>query len=112
MMTAETVRRASIAVAEAEQALAAAQAELKLAESGGGELTPEQTLAIALHSVNCRSNHTDVCGWEYEIKNRTEHQWDNWTHAKYLKQAETVSTLFPELDLMLMAEALHAVKGL
>lgn len=112
MMTAETVREASIAVAKAEQALAAAQAELKRAESGGGELSPEQTFAIALHETRCRWNHTDGCGWEYEIKNRTEHQWGDWTHAKYLEQAEPISALFPELDLMLPSEVLHAVEGL
>lgn len=112
MMTAETVREASIAVAKAEQALAAAQAELIEAENSSQELTPEQLLAIDLHSALCRWNHTDGCSWEYEIGGSTDHQWDRYAHAEYQKKAEALLARFPGLDISFAGDFLRAAKEL
>lgn len=111
MPTTKTVREASIAVAKAEQALAAAEAELKEAEAASHERTPEQQLAIDLHSALCRSDHTDMCGWEYEIHNH-DHQWDRHAHSRYLKKAKVLSAQFPGADLSFAGDLLRAIKEL
>lgn len=112
MPTTKTVREASIAVAKAEQALAAAEAELKEAEAASHESTPEQQLAIGLHSALCHSNHTDMCGWEYEIQGSDGHQWDRHAHSSYLKKAEALSAQFPNADLSFAGDLLRAIREL
>lgn len=111
-MATKTVREASIAVAKAEQALAAAQAELIEAENSSHELTPPQILAIDLHSTLCHSDHTEACGWEYEIKGRTEHQWDRYTHERYLTKAEALLARFPGLDVAFAGDLIRAIREL
>ena len=46
-----------------------------------------KSLAIVLHNSLCTSNHTDMCGWHYEIKNR-RHDWSDGTHKDYLEYAK------------------------
>lgn len=49
-------------------------------------LQPSQTLAIALHGGLCHENHTDGCGWLYEVHNEA-HDWDGRIHTRFLVQA-------------------------
>jgi hypothetical protein len=48
----------------------------------------EKQLIIKFHDATCVNNHTDQCGWLYEIKNG-EHQWQFPSHmswfAKYIE---------------------------
>lgn len=50
------------------------------------ELAPEYRLAEELHNVLCSINHTDGCGWFYEVSNGVPN-WHGWAHARYLEKA-------------------------
>ena len=52
--------------------------------------TPDQNLAIALHETLCNQNHTDGCGWFYEVKNRI-HNWNGAAHQAWLGKARKIS---------------------
>ena len=47
-------------------------------------------LAALLHDKLCKDNHTDGCGWFYEIRNGV-HEWNRDTHAGWLNKADTIS---------------------
>lgn len=79
-----------------ETELARLEAELKhrkeLLKTAKRELdtsTPTHHLAIALHQRLCRWNHTDGCGWHYEIKNGI-HNWNDHAHVQWLRNANLV----------------------
>lgn len=46
----------------------------------------EHRIAVELHSLLCKSNHEDQCGWYYEIKNN-EHNWNGYAHLSYYGKA-------------------------
>lgn len=48
-------------------------------------LTPTQRAAIYLHERECHWNHTDGCGWYYEV-NKGIHDWAGSTHLDYLEK--------------------------
>lgn len=50
------------------------------------EQGPHKDLACKLHSTMCRSNHTDACGWYYEMKNDL-HDWTGHAHKRYLDRS-------------------------
>lgn len=54
---------------------------------------PLQKLAIELHSLRCHSNHTDQCGWGYEIS-EDGHDWSRSTHIRYYEDAERLAEEF------------------
>jgi len=56
-------------------------------------------LAILLHKLKCNSNHTDQCGWHYEIRSNGNHDWNCYTHEQYLKKANTFLQHFGEDDI-------------
>jgi hypothetical protein len=66
------------------EALKRAQEELALQ-------APEYQLAIRLHDSFCRWNHTDGCGWHYEIT-KGVHDWNGHSHGSWLKKARRVLT--------------------
>jgi len=73
-ITGEIARRKQ-ELAELEQKLKEAQAE------------PEDIrLARQLHNLLCHWNHTDGCGWYYEVKNKKE-DWTGQAHDRYLGKA-------------------------
>ena len=74
-----------IEIQEAEQRLES----LKKQKEGMLLSGPDCDLAIAIHNLTCRYNHTDQCGWEYEIHNNV-HAWNEYAHAKYLGIARRV----------------------
>jgi hypothetical protein len=47
-------------------------------------------MACALHKALCTANHTDGCGWYYEIDRKGVHQWGQDAHRKYLQKANKV----------------------
>lgn len=49
--------------------------------------SPDHQLAKELHSMLCTWNHTDGCGWYYEMKNK-EDDWTGRAHGEYLKRAQ------------------------
>jgi len=50
---------------------------------------PEEELAVLLHSKFCRHNHTDGCGWFYEIDDGI-HNWERNAHREYLEKARSL----------------------
>jgi len=61
---------------------------------------PLQKLAIELHSIHCRWNHTDGCGWFYEICDGS-HTWTSASHLGYYKDAEKLAKTFEENNINL-----------
>ena len=49
--------------------------------------SPDHQLAKELHGMLCTWNHTDGCGWHYEIKNKQD-DWTGHAHSEYLKKAQ------------------------
>lgn len=47
-----------------------------------------QEIAIVLHGMQCNWNHTDGCGWFWEIKGGDVHEWTGYTHKEFLKKAQ------------------------
>lgn len=54
-------------------------------------------LAVYLHDIECKQNHTDMCGWGYEYRTITVDgvsqslpDWDRSTHRRYLARAYKV----------------------
>jgi len=43
-------------------------------------------LATILHTTQCHQDHTEYCGWFYEV-NR-ESTWTEFTHQRWLKKAD------------------------
>ena len=55
-------------------------------------LSNEQNLAIMLHKRYCKWNHTDGCGWYYEII-EGRHKWEASEHAKWLRKAQAILSI-------------------
>lgn len=50
--------------------------------------SPTHNLAIEMHEALCVHNHTDACGWHYEIK-KGVHDWAG-EHARWLGKAAKI----------------------
>lgn len=86
-------------ILQEETELARLEAELRrrkeLLKTAKRELdtsTPTHHLAIAMHHRLCRWNHTDGCGWHYEIRDGI-HDWSGHDHARWLRNANMVMRL-------------------
>lgn len=70
-------------------------AKLKADDAEFTSMDPIMQLAVALHGVQCRYNHTDVCGWFYEVHTSDAgakvHDWAGQTHKGYLKKADELA---------------------
>ena len=53
------------------------------------EMDPVEALAIVLHDMTCKSNHTDGCGWHYGIKDNVI-DWTTANHKEWLKKAKSL----------------------
>lgn len=51
------------------------------------KVEPRHNVAVQLHSLFCHSEHTESCGWFYEMDNEVD-DWSRDTHARYLDKAE------------------------
>lgn len=49
--------------------------------------SPDHQLAKELHTMLCTWNHTDGCGWYYEMTNKQD-DWTGHAHGEYLKRAQ------------------------
>lgn len=59
---------------------------------------PENKLAIMLHDCMCTWDHTNGCGWYYEIS-KNEHNWASPAHQDYLKKARNIIMKCEEVGL-------------
>ncbi|MCM1220658.1 MAG: hypothetical protein NC548_39835 [Lachnospiraceae bacterium] len=62
-------------------------------------LDPEYQLAIWLHDHLCHSNHTDGCGWSYEIDGIRD-KWENYVHKEYLEMAKRMMLQCSDITLI------------
>lgn len=60
--------------------------DLKLRKTRLMQQSPYERVASKLHSMFCRHDHTEGCGWFYEI-NKEVDDWTRGTHEDYLKKA-------------------------
>jgi len=51
-----------------------------------------EQLADFLHANLCKYNHTDGCGWYYEMKNGIDN-WSGPDHQKYLAKANRITDI-------------------
>jgi len=87
--TVSDIFREETELAEMERQLKQRQKLLAVAKRELDTSTPTHHLAIAMHERLCRWNHTDGCGWHYEIKNGI-HNWDSSSHRFWLQKAHLV----------------------
>ena len=79
----QTIESLEQEIAERQEEIAKIQKQIEQAKKE----KPEYRLARQLHGLACRWNHTDGCGWFYEINKDGEHDWNRHAHEKYLKKA-------------------------
>ena len=61
-------------------------------------LKPHERIAVGLHDILCRHNHTDGCGWYYEVKDGV-HEWNKTTHKDWLKKGVRVDDFINDNDI-------------
>ena len=103
----EFVTKAQVAIDkgnldEAADLLAQAQAEQ------AKKLYTLYDLADDLHNADCRSNHTDMCGYFYEDG---PNKWDKYTHKRYLEKAQLMARLLPDIALYDMSRVFKAIRN-
>ncbi len=86
-------------------------AELEAEQAAFQAMTPNQQLAITLHDVLCNWNHTDGCGWFYEVHKGVD-DWHGHAHASWLQRATKIRGLLPDFTEQEIMKVVRAVKGL
>lgn len=71
----------------------------RLQEEYDSLLPENQRMAILLHDKLCHSNHTDQCGWYYEIDG-IKHDWTGYAHKTYLEKANKLIESGMTIDVM------------
>ena len=79
---AKTVFALSEAIKQRRQEITELEAQLAVAESE----PVNYALARELHKITCYQNHTDGCGWYYEVSNDID-DWNGQSHRPYLHRA-------------------------
>lgn len=73
---------------------------LRKADAAFLSQTPEQQLAVTLHSMLCRHNHIDGCGWEYEYNDKERAtNWGGYAHSAYLEKARKITEFCNRLSI-------------
>ena len=57
-------------------------------------LTPEQRFACILHENLCKTNHTDGCGWFFEIDGNGVHDWNRYWHVQWINKVKILKGYF------------------
>ena len=79
------------------------QAELKRRDEQRrilSAMNKDHRLAILLHDALCRWNHTDGCGWFYEVQEDI-HDWRKRDHQVWLKKSRAALKVLDDPDLIL-----------
>ena len=82
-MSNETIESVEKRITEAKQELAKLEHQLKTYQAE----PRERQLARELHDLSCNQNHTDGCGWYYEISKGID-DWSRSEHREWLKRAQ------------------------
>jgi hypothetical protein len=64
--------------------------KLQAEQAAFEEMSDEERLAVSLHDLMCHYNHSDGCGWFYEVKNGV-HNWGGQSHQPYFSKARMVT---------------------
>jgi hypothetical protein len=88
-------------------------AKLEAEEKRLAELPEDRRLAEAMHSMLCRTNHTDGCSWEYEhdLRSTWPDMWTGQTHLHWLGRAHEVMTALPGKDIDDIIEITRIIRG-
>lgn len=70
---------------------------LELKEQHLLALSDDARLAEELHSMQCRWNHTDGCGWFYEV-HKDVVDWNGHSHSRWLTKAREVMRELPDMS--------------
>jgi polyferredoxin len=62
-------------------------------------LPKNKQIAVFLHSKLCHHNHTDYCGWYYEI-NGLDDDWSRSVHEEYLEKADKLLEVTGNTDMI------------
>lgn len=86
--------------------------ELRAEQQRLRALSPERRLAEALHELQCTWNHTDGCGWFYEVSaTYPGGAWNGYAHKRYLVKAKKVIELLPNYDVDEIVTVATALRG-
>ena len=85
-MTYQTIASIEADIAKRKKELAELETKLETAKLE----SPEVQLARQLHTMLCSWNHTDGCGWFYEMKNGQD-DWIGHAHDQYLTKARVLT---------------------
>lgn len=83
------MKRTSAVVQEEINKLTRELEQLKQKEASIRALPLTQRLAVVMHDHQCTWNHTDGCGWHYEVVNNV-HDFRGSAHKPWLEVAERV----------------------
>ena len=87
----------------------AALEKLRTKKANRAKLTPIHHLAIEMHDAFCHArNHSEDCGWHYEIDSSEVHDWSRYAHALALRQAEAAAAV---IGVDAAMSCLKAVRG-
>lgn len=114
-MSTQTVFGVSSKIEEAEQEIAKREKEIQALREQLDTLKAEPLdtqLARELHDMLCTWNHTDGCGWFYEMKNKQD-DWGGNTHGEYLNRARRLMMRCDHegVELQTALKFYHMVKG-
>lgn len=84
-MTTTSVEKLEADVKARREELERLERELEQAKSEPADIR----LARELHDLNCTGNHTDGCGWFWEMHDKVD-DWNARTHYDYLNRARTL----------------------
>lgn len=82
-MSTQTIFSIEEKIKQQKASIAQLEKELEIAKLE----SPDRQLAKELHGMLCKWNHTDGCGWFYEMKGKQD-DWSRPTHEEYLKKAQ------------------------
>lgn len=91
------------------QELKSELAELEAEEARLLALSDDARLAEELHTLQCNWNHTDGCGWFYEIHKGVV-DWSGWAHAQYLEKARKVMRALPSMEVDEIVKVVKVIK--
>lgn len=101
----------AVNIPQVEKEIATLQAKIDKERARLAKLTPTQVIADRLHTMVCRSNHMDACGWDWE-------QWENvksgQTKYRYLERAKEIEKYAAEKNLSVdnMFEIFELARGI
>ena len=98
-----------VQIAEKQARLKEELAVLEAEEQRLLSLSDDARLAEELHSMQCRWNHTDGCGWCYEISKGVV-DWNGHAHNSYLRKAREVMKVLPDLSVDEILRVASAIK--